>query len=185
MERDWSKTKVWFPRQPVGVNTINQFMKNMTKEGGLDITANNFTNHSVRNTAVRKLKKGGASSREIMGKRHRGWGGGNRGRLPRAPSVRGPPNSAGLASLRGCFTVFSTEVKQFFCFACYAADEVTWLLRSPVTRAPNSSRRTSYVLFDPKPLIEDSNLQVYMYCVHARKQLQEPSEHTSEHVKSH
>ena len=121
-ERDWSKTKVWFPRQPVGVNTINQFMKNMTKEGGLDITANNFTNHSVRNTAVRKLKKGGASSREIMGKRHRGWGGGNRGRLPRAPSVRGPPNSAGLASLRGCFTAFSTEVKPFFCFACYAAD---------------------------------------------------------------
>ena len=126
-ERDWSKTKVWFPRQPVGVNTINQFMKNMTKEDGLDITANNFTNHLVRKTAVRKLKKGGASSREIMailGQQHWGWGGGggNRGRLPRAPSVRGPPNSAGLASLRGCFTVFLTEVRLFFCFAYYTAD---------------------------------------------------------------
>ena len=34
---------------------------------------------------------------------------------------------------------------------------------SPLARAP-------YVaLFDLKPLIEDGNLQVYMYCVHARK----------------
>ena len=65
-ERDWAKTKVWFARQPLGVNTINQFMKNMAKEGGLDTTAKNFTNHSVRKTAVRKLKNGGASSREIM-----------------------------------------------------------------------------------------------------------------------
>ena len=65
-KRDWAKTKVWFARQPVGVNMINQFMKNMAKEGALDITAKNFTNHSVRKTAVRKLKKAGASSREIM-----------------------------------------------------------------------------------------------------------------------
>ena len=67
-ERDWAKTKVcvWFARQPVGVNMINRFMKNMAKEGGLDITAKNFTNHSVRKTAVRKLKKAGVSSSEIM-----------------------------------------------------------------------------------------------------------------------
>ena len=45
---------------------INQFMKNMAKEGGLDITAKNFTNHSVSKTAVRKLKKAEASSRDIM-----------------------------------------------------------------------------------------------------------------------
>ena len=47
-KRDWSKMKVWFARQPVGVNVINQFIKNMAKEGRLDITAKNFTNHSVR-----------------------------------------------------------------------------------------------------------------------------------------
>ena len=40
---------------------------------------------------------------------------------------------------------------------------LTWLLRSPLARAPY------VVLFDLKPLIEDGNLQVYMYCVHARK----------------
>ena len=38
-ERDWAKTKVWFARQPVGVNAINQFMKNMAKEGGLEQAA--------------------------------------------------------------------------------------------------------------------------------------------------
>ena len=65
-ERDWCKANVWFSRQAVGVNVINQFMKSMAKEAGLDITAKNFTNHSVRKTTVRKLKKAGASSREIM-----------------------------------------------------------------------------------------------------------------------
>ena len=45
----------------------------------------------------------------------------------------------------------------------------------PLARAP-------YVaLFDLKPLIEEGNLQVYMYCVHAQM---EPPEHTLEHVKS-
>ena len=38
---------------------------------------------------------------------------------------------------------------------------LTWLLRSPLAKAPY------VVLFDLKPLIEDGNLQVYMYCVHA------------------
>ena len=34
----------------------------MAKEGGLDFTAKNFTNHSVQKTTVWKLKKAGASS---------------------------------------------------------------------------------------------------------------------------
>ena len=55
---------------------------------------------------------------------------------------------------------------------------LTRLLRSPLARAP------SVVLFDLKPLIEDGNLQVYMYCVHARKRASGAPEHTSEHVKS-
>ena len=56
---------------------------------------------------------------------------------------------------------------------------LTWQLRSTLARA-------SYVvLFDLKPLTEDGNLQVYMYCLHAhKKKTQEPPEHTSEHVKS-
>ena len=40
---------------------------------------------------------------------------------------------------------------------------LTWLLRSPPARAPY------VVLFHLKPLIEDGNLQVYKYYVHARK----------------
>ena len=67
----------------------------------------------------------------------------------------------------------------FALFYAAEANNLTWLLRSPLAKAP-------YVaLFDLKLLIEDGNLQVYMYCVHARKELQEPSEHTLEHVKSH
>ena len=45
---------------------ISEFMKNMAKEGRLDITAKNFTNHSVWKTIVRKLKKAEASSRDII-----------------------------------------------------------------------------------------------------------------------
>ena len=94
--------------------------------------------------------------------------------------VRGPPSSAGLvqircvrrshsssASLKGVgFTVFSTEVNLLFCFAI-----MLLTLPSPLARAPY------VVFFDLKPLIEDGNLQVYMYCVHARKR-------ASKHVKS-
>ena len=40
---------------------------------------------------------------------------------------------------------------------------LTWLLRSRLARA------LYVILFYLKPLIEDANLQVYMYCVHARK----------------
>ena len=65
-ERDWSKAKVWFSCQPAGVNGINQFMKNIAKEDGLDVTSKNFTNHSARKTTVKKLKKAGASSRDII-----------------------------------------------------------------------------------------------------------------------
>ena len=51
-------------------------------------------------------------------RRQGGWGGGgvvgNRGSLPHAPSVRGPPNSTGLVD---------PFVSHFlFCFAFYAAD---------------------------------------------------------------
>jgi len=37
-------------------------MKNIAREGGLDVTSNN----SIRKTTVKKLKKAGASSKDIM-----------------------------------------------------------------------------------------------------------------------
>ena len=42
---------------------------------------------------------------------------------------------------------------------------LTWLLHSPLARAPD------VILFDLEPLIEDGNLQVYMHCVHARRRV--------------
>ena len=41
-------------------------MKKMALAAGLDITKKNFTNHSVRKTTVNKLRKRGATSREII-----------------------------------------------------------------------------------------------------------------------
>ena len=32
LTRDWSQEKVWFSRQPVGVNIINNFMSRMASE---------------------------------------------------------------------------------------------------------------------------------------------------------
>ena len=93
------------------------------------------------------------------------------------PCCPGPPNSAGLVWIR-CMRssvtfqssffkglvspYFSTEVSLLFCFAFYAADRnnyLTWLLCSPLVSA------LYIVLFDLKPLIEDSNLQVLWPCI--------------------
>ena len=108
-------------------------------------------------------------------------GGGEQGQFTPGSCIRGPLNSARLIQIRSGssvtfqysvrFTVFSTEVSLFSFFALYAADTnfrlmhnyLTWLLRSPLARAPY------IVLFDLKSPNEDGNLQVYMYCVHARK----------------
>ena len=65
-ERNWSRTKVWLSHQPIGVNVINIFMQSIARQGGLDVINKRFTNHSVRKTTVKKLKKAGVSSREIM-----------------------------------------------------------------------------------------------------------------------
>ena len=64
--------------------------------------------------------------------------------------------------------LFLTEVGLLVCFTFYANfrsmhNYLMWLLHSLLSRAPY------VVLFDLKPLIEDGNLQVYMYCVQARK----------------
>ena len=56
-ERDWSRTQVWFSCQPIGANGINNFMISITKQGGLDVTYKQFTNHSVRKTSLRSLRR--------------------------------------------------------------------------------------------------------------------------------
>ena len=66
------------------------------------------------------------------------------------------------------FAVFSSEVNLLFCFAFYAADANNVQLFYVAT-AHFASTLPYVVLFDLKPLIEDGNLLVYMYCVHARR----------------
>ena len=90
---------------------------------------------------------------------------------PRPPSVRGPPNSSNKIRLSVTFqsSFFKGLVSMYFrlksacCFALrfmlltqIMRNYLTWLLRSPLARAPY------VVLFDPKPLIEDGSF------VHAR-----------------
>lgn len=65
-QRNWSKEDVWFSRTPVGMNYINKFMNSMAHDAGLDVTGKNFTNHSLRKTTVKKLKKAGVSNTDIM-----------------------------------------------------------------------------------------------------------------------
>jgi len=48
---------VWFKVQPVGENKINNMMKSIVADTILESSDKKFTNHSVRKTVVRKLKK--------------------------------------------------------------------------------------------------------------------------------
>lgn len=65
-ERDWTKAPVWFSKIPLGIHSIDTLMKSMAEAAGLDVTRKRYTNHSIRKTTVRKLRKGGASSTEII-----------------------------------------------------------------------------------------------------------------------
>ena len=47
------KGAVWYSKQPVGVNTINQYMKDIAEKGGLENSGKNITNHSTRKTLVK------------------------------------------------------------------------------------------------------------------------------------
>ena len=60
------KPHVWYSQQPVGIHTVNRFMKNIAEVGKLSGNGKRYTNHSVRRVTIQKLRKGGASSREII-----------------------------------------------------------------------------------------------------------------------
>jgi len=59
------KGTVWYSKQPVGVNTINRYMKDNAEKAGLGNSGKNITNHSTRKTLVKKLKKAGVDGRNI------------------------------------------------------------------------------------------------------------------------
>ena len=56
---------MWYAAQPVGVHTIDTYMKYIAMQGVLDLTNKKFTNHSVRKTTVHKLQKAGVSNDKI------------------------------------------------------------------------------------------------------------------------
>ena len=65
--RPLEKTKrdVWFSTQPVGVNKINFYEKELARLGGLECTNKRFTNHSIHKTTVHKLQKTGVFNYKI------------------------------------------------------------------------------------------------------------------------
>ena len=55
----------WYSVQPVGINQVDKYMKDMAAMANLDTTNKNFTNHSIRKTTVCKLQKAGISNDKI------------------------------------------------------------------------------------------------------------------------
>ena len=51
------KTNVWFSRPPVGLNTINQYMKHMATQAGLSTTQNHVQNHGKEPEESRSCHK--------------------------------------------------------------------------------------------------------------------------------
>ena len=62
---DNPKTDVWFKKTRLGVNSIDNIMRDMVKKAALP-TEKKLTNHSARKTVVKKLRKSGASRSEII-----------------------------------------------------------------------------------------------------------------------
>ena len=56
-------TDVWYDAAPVGVHTINNFVKNISMKS---CASRMYTNNSVKATRANVLKKSGCQSQEIM-----------------------------------------------------------------------------------------------------------------------
>ena len=99
--------------------------------------------------------------------------GGEQGQFAPSPQCQtlDPVCQSHSSLVRGSFRCIFDWGQPALCFVFYAADEnfrlmhnyLTWLLHSPPARAPY------VVLFNLKLLIQDGNLQVCMYCMHAQK----------------
>ena len=64
--RKESKSPVWFSKAFLGVHSIDDFVNRMAVSVGLGVTKKRYTNHSIRKTIVKKLKKAGLSATKIM-----------------------------------------------------------------------------------------------------------------------
>lgn len=59
------KGTVWHSKQPVGINIINRYMKDIAEKAGLGKSGKNITNHSTRKTLVKKFRKAVVDGRNI------------------------------------------------------------------------------------------------------------------------
>ena len=57
---DNPKTEVWYKCSRLGINSIDNIMKNMVKKTPLTLSGKKLTNHSARKTVVKKIKKLGS-----------------------------------------------------------------------------------------------------------------------------
>ena len=59
-------SQVWYKRQPMRVNKINEMMKSVIKGTTLEDSLKTFSNHSARKTVVKKLKTAGLERSSIV-----------------------------------------------------------------------------------------------------------------------
>ena len=59
-------SQVWYKRQPMGANKINDMMKSVIKGTSLEDSLKTFSNHSARKTVVKKLKTAGLERSSIV-----------------------------------------------------------------------------------------------------------------------
>ena len=59
-------SQVWYKRQPMGVNKLNDMMKTVIKGTTLEDSWKTFSNHSARKTVVKKLKTAGLERSSIV-----------------------------------------------------------------------------------------------------------------------
>ena len=59
-------SQVWYKRQPMGVNKLNDMMKAVIKGTTLEDSRKTFSNHSARKTVVKKLKIAGLERSSIV-----------------------------------------------------------------------------------------------------------------------
>lgn len=60
------KTNVWYKKQRLGVNSIDNMMKNVIKSTPLETSSKRLTNHTARKTVVKKLRAASVERQSII-----------------------------------------------------------------------------------------------------------------------
>ena len=60
------KTNVWYKKQRLGVNSIDNMMKSVVKNTALETSKKKLTNHTARKTVVKKLRAASVERQSII-----------------------------------------------------------------------------------------------------------------------